>query len=249
MRPDGEEHSRRAELRIGSAWWVAPPRPLADPAEVGCSSAPRLLRGSRVQRGHQTLPSDVHVIVGSPLWLGTALSCSPRGTVVTGNFPDRLKEGTKQAMSSLQLLFELSIRVQGAFLPPRAVRCCDTIIWPVRRSLNHAVTVGLYCLPQGGWLATPLTTSRHTEEAKEVSTGRSAPLPISSRLGGWRATCIHFSNRRHLPPVSPKFKGRQLASRNRVASLQLGVLSVWTSWPEGEEVWPSGPALTQPSFD
>lgn len=47
----------------------------------------------------------------------------------------------------------------------------------------------------------------------------------------------------------PKFKGRQLAGRRRVASLQLGVLSVWTSWPEREEVWPSGPALTQPCFD
>lgn len=47
----------------------------------------------------------------------------------------------------------------------------------------------------------------------------------------------------------PKFKGRQLAGKSRVASLQLGVLSVWTSWPEGEEVWPSGRALTQPCSD
>lgn len=88
------------EVTLPGGWHLR--RPLADPARVGrmffCPQTPTWQQSSG---GQQTLPSDAHVIAASPLWVGTVLLYSPKGTTVTGSFLEQLKLGAKPAMASL----------------------------------------------------------------------------------------------------------------------------------------------------
>lgn len=68
--------------------------------------------------------------------------------------------------------------------------------------------------------------NRLIEVTGEVDLGNPVPLPILYPHGGWSPTCTRFSDHKHLPPIFPKFKGRQLAGSSAGwAGLQLGVLS------------------------
>lgn len=83
------------ELTLPGGWRLR--RPLADLARVGrmsfCLQTPMPQQSSG---GHQTLLSDVHVIVVSPLRVGTVMLYSPRGTTVTGGFLEQLKLGANK---------------------------------------------------------------------------------------------------------------------------------------------------------